>query len=219
MKKTIDVIINSKLFKNISESETELMLNCLSASEKKYKKGQIILKRGDCINDIYMVLSGEVYILRDDYWGNQNILTEIGEGEIFGETYACIGNLPLQVNAEAAKDCIVMELNLKKVLTVCSASCKFHTGLIQNLIAVLAEKNFLLTNKLECLSERTTRDKVMSYLYMQSQKNGSNEFNISFNRQQMADFLAVDRSAMSKELSKLRDEGILEFKKNHFYLK
>lgn len=219
MKKTIDVIINSKLFKNISESDTALMLNCLSAYEKKYKKGQIILKRGDCINAIYMVLSGEVHILRNDYWGNQNILTEIGEGEIFGETYACIGNLPLQVNAEAAKDCTVLELNLKKVLTVCSVSCKFHTGLIQNLIAVLAEKNFLLTNKLECLSERTTRDKVMSYLYMQSQKNGSNKFDISFNRQQMADFLAVDRSAMSKELSKLRDEGILEFKKNHFYLK
>lgn len=219
MKKNIEVIRKSKLFKNINEYDTELMLNCLAASEKKYKKGQIILKTGDYINSIYMVLSGEVHILRDDYWGNQSILTEIGEGEIFGETYACMSNIPLQVNAEVAKDCTVMELNVKKVMTTCSAACKFHSSLIQNLTSVLAEKNLLLTNKLECMSERTIRDKVMSYLYMQSQKNGSSEFDIPFNRQQMADFLAVDRSAMSKELGKLRDEGILEFKRNHFYLK
>lgn len=219
MKKNIEVIRKSKLFKNINEYDTELMLNCLVASEKKYKKGQIILKTGDYINSIYMVLSGEVHILRDDYWGNQSILTEIGEGEIFGETYACMSNIPLQVNAEAVKDCTVMELNVKKVMTTCSAACKFHSSLIQNLTSVLAEKNLLLANKLECMSERTIRDKVMSYLYMQSQKNGSSEFDIPFNRQQMADFLAVDRSAMSKELGKLRDEGILEFKRNHFYLK
>lgn len=218
MKKFVEVLKKSKLFNNISESDIESMINCLLIKERKYNKGDFILRAGDRLTAVNMVAEGAVHILKEDYWGNQSILTEIGVGELFGETYACLKNIPLQVNVVAVKDSIVLEIDINRVLTVCTDKCKFYSRLIENLLSVVAGKNLMLTNKMECMVQRTTRNKIMSYLSLQSEKNNSSQFNIPFNRQQLADYLAVDRSAMSKELCRLRDEGILSFSKNHFEL-
>lgn len=219
MRKYVEVLKKSNLFENINENDIENMIGCLGIKEKRYTKGSYIYHLGDRISTLNMVAEGEVHIVKEDYWGNQSILTEIGIGELFGETYACLKNIPLQINVVAVKNCTIIELDISKVINTCSNSCQFHSKLIQNLLFVLASKNLMLTNKLEAMSQRSIRDKVMTYLSQQSRKNDSSEFDIPFNRQQLADYIAVDRSALSKEISRLRDEGILEFNKNHFELK
>lgn len=219
MRKYVEVLKKSNLFENINENDIENMIGCLGIREKRYTKGSYIYHLGDRISTLNMVAEGEVHIVKEDYWGNQSILTEIGIGELFGETYACLNNIPLQINVVAVKNCTIIELDISKVINTCSNSCQFHSKLIQNLLFVLASKNLMLTNKLEAMSQRSIRDKVMTYLSQQSRKNDSSEFDIPFNRQQLADYIAVDRSALSKEICRLRDEGILEFNKNHFELK
>lgn len=140
-------------------------------------------------------------------------------GELFGEVYACLGDDEILYNAVAVKQSIVIFLDISRVLTMCPSACRFHGQIIQNLLSVLASKNKILTQKLEHMSQRTTREKLLSYLSEQSLRAGSPSFEIPFNRQQLADFLSVDRSAMSNELCKMRDEGILLFDKNRFVLK
>ncbi len=219
MRKYVEVLKKSNLFENINENDIENMISCLGIREKRYTKGSYIYHLGDRISTLNMVAEGEVHIVKEDYWGNRSILTEIGIGELFGETYACLNNIPLQINVVAVKNCAIIELDISKVINTCSNSCQFHSKLIQNLLFVLASKNLMLTNKMEAMSQRSIRDKVMTYLSQQSRKNDSSEFDIPFNRQQLADYIAVDRSALSKEICRLRDEGILEFNKNHFVLK
>lgn len=219
MRKYVEVLKKSNLFENINENDIENMISCLGIREKRYTKGSYIYHLGDRISTLNMVAEGEVHIVKEDYWGNRSILTEIGIGELFGETYACLNNIPLQINVVAVKNCAIIELDISKVINTCSNLCQFHSKLIQNLLFVLASKNLMLTNKMEAMSQRSIRDKVMTYLSQQSRKNDSSEFDIPFNRQQLADYIAVDRSALSKEICRLRDEGILEFNKNHFVLK
>lgn len=219
MRKYVEILKKSKLFDNINENDIENIINCLGAKEKKYSKGSYIYGLGDRISALNMVAEGEIHIVKEDYWGNLSILTEIGVGELFGETYACLKNIPLQVSVVAVKDCTVIEIDINRVINSCSNSCQFHSKLIQNLLFVMANKNLMLTDKLEAMSQRSTRDKVITYLSQQSGKNNSSKFDIPFNRQQLADYLAVDRSALSKEICRLRDDGILIFDKNHFELK
>ena len=133
--------------------------------------------------------------------------------------YACLDNDEILNNAVAVKQSVVLFLDVHRILTMCPSSCHFHGMLIRNLLSVIASKNKMLTQKLEYMSQRTTREKLLSYLSEQSLKAGCPSFDIPFNRQQLADFLSVDRSAMSNELCKMRDEGILLFEKNHFTLK
>ena len=160
------------------------------------------------------------HIDREDYWGNNSILADVSAGELLGEVYSFLDDEPVRINAVAVKDSTVLLLDVKKIFQVCSTVCPDHAQLIRNFAYVLAVKNRELTRKLEHMSQRTTRDKLLSYLSDQSLKQDSSCFEIPFNRQQLADFLAVGfESAMSKELGKLRDEGILEFNKNHFELK
>ena len=166
-----------------------------------------------------LLLEGCIHIQKEDYWGNLSILSEISEGQIFGEVYACLGSDEILNNAVAVKPGKVLFLDVKRILTMCLSACQFHGRLIRNLLAVLAQKNKMLTRKLEHMSRRTTREKLLSYLSEQSQRAGSPVFDIPFNRQQLADFLSVDRSAMSAELCRMRDEGILSFDRNHFVLK
>lgn len=219
MKKYISIIGKSKLFQGISENDIATMLGCLSAVTRNYRKGELVFSRGERISGVAMVLEGCVHIRKEDYWGNSSILSEIVEGEIFGEVYACLGNEEILNDAVAVKESKVLFLDTTKIFMMCSSACEFHSRLIGNLLAVMALKNKMLTQKLEHMSKRTTREKLLSYLSEQSLKAGSPFFDIPFNRQQLADFLAVDRSAMSAELGRMRDEGMLQFHKNHFSLK
>lgn len=218
MEKYLKVVEQSKLFKGIGEKETASMLSCLGAYQRSYQKGDCVFRKGERITAVALLLEGAVHIRKEDYWGNLSILNEISAGEVFGETYACLEAGEMLNNAVAVKNSQVLFLDVKRVLTTCSSACQFHGKLIQNLLSVLALKNKMLTQKLEHMSQRTTREKLLSYLSEQSLREGRPSFDIPFNRQQLADFLSVDRSAMSNELCRMRDEGILEFERNHFVL-
>lgn len=216
MKKYLHILKLSKLFSGISENEIEDMLQCLSAKKLSYRKGEYIFRSGEHILAVALLLDGCVLIQREDYWGNLSILNKISEGEIFGEAYAVPSSGAILNNVVAAENSIVLFLDFNRILT---SPYLEQPLLIQNLFSALAEKNRILAQKLGHMSQRTTREKLLSYLSEQSQKAGSSVFDIPFNRRQLADFLSVDRSAMSNELCKMRDEGLLLFDRNHFVLK
>lgn len=218
MEKYFEILRGSKLFYGVSELELKEMLHCLKPQIKSYQKGSFIFYRGDAASAMGLVASGSVHILKEDYWGNRTILAEVSAGQLFGEAYACSDRQELAVSAAAAQDCEVLFLDVKQIFTVCSSACVHHTRLIQNLVRALADKNISLTAKIEHMSQRRLRDKVLSYLSDISRQQGNADFFIPFNRQQLADYLSVDRSALSNELCKLRDEGLLRFEKNHFWL-
>ncbi|MGM9937580.1 MAG: Crp/Fnr family transcriptional regulator [Candidatus Ornithomonoglobus sp.] len=218
MKKYLQILKRSRLFAGIEENEIEDILGCLSAEIRSYGRGEYIFCAGEYISAVALLLEGCVYIQREDYWGNLSILNKLSEGEVFGEAYAVPGSGAALNNVVAKENSTVLFLDFNRILTVCSSACRFHSALIQNLFSLLAEKNRMLAQKLGHMSQRTTREKLLSYLSEQSAKAGSSAFDIPFNRQQLADFLAVDRSAMSNELCKMRDDGLISFNKNHFAL-
>lgn len=204
------------LFSGMSPQETEGILSCLSAVERQYERGAVIVHAGETLHSVGLVLAGQVEIVRDDYWGNRQVLGSAGPGDLFGESYACMAGEPLMVTAIASEKSRVLFLDVGRILRTCSPACEYHTRLIQNLLSVLAGKNLMLTRKIDHMSQRTIREKVMSYLSFEAGRQKTQKFRIPFNRQQMADYLAVDRSALSAELSRMRREGILEYDKNLF---
>ena len=219
MKNYMNLLRRAKIFRGVEEQDILAMLDCLTAVKKSFARGEFLYRAGERASMAALVLDGMFHIDREDYWGNNSILADVSEGELLGEVYSFLDDEPAGINAVAVRDSTVLLLDVKRIFQTCSAVCPHHAILIRNFAYVLAVKNRELTRKLEHMSQRTTRGKLLSYLSDQSVKQGTSCFDIPFNRQQLADFLAVDRSAMSKELGKLRDEGILEFDRNHFVLK
>jgi len=209
---------DSLLFQGISGTDVASMLQCLHAVQKRYLKGEYVCRNGDTNVPLSLLLQGEIHLQIEDYWGNRTILAEIRPGDIFAETHALVPHVPLAVDAVSIVDSSVLHMDVARVLHSCENACYYHQSLIQNLTGILAAKNLMLTEKLEHISKRTTRDKLLSYLSVRSKQAESNSFSIPFNRQQLADYLAVDRSAMSSELSKLKREGMLDYDKNTFTL-
>lgn len=218
MVKYYPVLKNNLLFDGMDEEDIGSMLKCLSANDKKYNKSDIIYMDGDTISHVGIVLSGKVQIIKEDYFGNRTIMADLGEGEVFGEVFACSKTDKIPLTVVSATDSVILFVNYRRIITVCSSSCEFHLRLIENMLGILAMKNFMLNHKIDCLSKRTTRERILTYLSFQSKNAKSNSFTIPFNRQELSDYLCVDRSAMSSELGKMRDEGILEFNKNNFIL-
>lgn len=218
MKKYLNILGKSPIFSGIAGHEIESMLQCLSAVKSEYKKSQFVLRYGDNVDSVGVMLSGSVSIIQDDFWGNHNIVSKVMQGQIFAETYACTHGMPLKVSVIADEPSVILFLNVNRVLTTCTSACEFHNRLIRNLIATLAQKNMSMNEKLRHMAQRTTREKLLSYLSANALELKSSAFEIPFNRQQLADYLSVDRSAMSKELCKMRGEGLLEFDRNKFIL-
>lgn len=218
MKKYISILQRSQLFAGVGEANIEAMLDCLSANLRDYKKGEYVLREGERVDNVMLLASGSLNIQKDDFWGNRSIVNHISAGEMFGEAYIAPESGPILNDVIALEDSDVMFFDFRKILTVCSSACKFHTIVIQNLFFAISEKNRQLVQKLGHMSKRTTRDKLISYLSEQAKRSGSSTFSIPFNRQQLADFLCVDRSAMSNELCKMRDDGLLTFDRNTFSL-
>ena len=194
------------------------MLLCLDAQLHHYKKGEYVLREGEHLSDIMILVNGRLLIQKDDYWGNRSILEQISMGEMFGEAYIAPESGPLLNDVAAAEDSAVIFFNAKRIMTTCSSACRFHTMVVQNLFFSISEKNRKLVRKLSHMSKRSIREKLISYLSEEATRQNSSSFTIPFNRQQLADFLFVDRSAMSNELSKMRKEGLLEFERNRFKL-
>jgi len=213
-----NVLIRSPLFQGMNEEKILSILTCLAAKRHHYSKGEYILQTGDPIDSFGLVLEGNAHVVQEDFWGNRNIIANISVGEVFAESYACVTGVPLGVNVIAQESATILFLNVKRALTTCSSACEFHNTLIRNLVSMLAIKNLRLNEKLQYVTQRSTREKLLSFLSVESRKRGSASFEISFNRQQLADYLSVDRSAMSSELSKLRKEGVLTFHKDQFIL-
>lgn len=211
-------ILHCPLFAGIEEKDLDTLLDCLSVTQRSFQKEECIFHTGECTESIGLVISGQVLIVSEDFWGNRAIIGAAGPGELFGEAYACTPGAELSVSAVAGSDCVISLLNVGRLLTTCQHACIFHTRLIRNLLSVLAGKNLMLTQKMSHMSKKTTREKLLSYLSAQSIKKGNAEFDIPFNRQQLADYLSVDRSAMSGELCRMRDEGLLTFDRSHFHL-
>ena len=199
MEKYINILKNTPLFQGISEAEILPMLKCLSVSIKNYSKGEYLLRSGDKVQTIGMILSGQALIINDDVWGNRNIITELSSGMLYGESYACISSVPAQISVIANENLTVMLFNINHIVTTCSSSCSFHTRLIHNLLEIIA--------------------RILNYLSSESMHAGSNTFTIPYDRQGLADYLNADRSALSSELSKLQKEGVLSYKKNTFSLR
>lgn len=219
MKKYISVLKRTKMFAGVREEEIALILSCLDARLYTYKKGEYILRQGGHLSDITILVEGNLHIQKDDYWGKRSILGQIAAGEIFGEAYVAPESSALLHDVVAVEDSAVIFFDVKRILTTCSSACRFHTMVVQNLFFAISEKNRKLVQKLGHMSKRSIREKLISYLSEEAKKQNSSSFTIPFNRQQLADFLSVDRSAMSNELCKMRDEGLLEFEKNCFQLR
>lgn len=207
------------LFRGTTEAEAESMLRCLGSYTKRYTKGELIYRAGEVIENMGMVLSGSVHIENDDVWGNKSILSLVDAGQIFAETYACIPGEPLMVNVTAAEKTEVLFLNAARLFQTCPKSCTHHNKLIQNLLQISAQKNLVLSRRILHTSSKTIRGRLLSYFSEQVIQSGNYRFTIPFNRQQLADYLGVDRSAMSGELSKMRHDGLLTYEKNTFILK
>ena len=184
MKEYIPVLKRTKLFAGVGEEDITSMLSCLGARLRTYKKGEYVLRQGEHLDDILVLVGGGLHIQRDDYWGNRSILGHIGIGEIFGEAYAAP-----------------------------------ESGTLLNDVVALEDSSVFFFDELDYMSRRTTREKLLSYLSEEAKKQNSPYITIPFNRQQLADYLSVDRSAMSNELCKMRDDGLLEFEKNRFRLR
>ena len=219
MKEYFSVIRSAQLFSGVSEEELTAMLSCLKAEKKDFPKEAFVLRAGDTAESIGLVLSGTVLILQEDIWGNRNILSKAGPGQTFAAAFACAPGSVLNANVVAETPVTAMFLNIKRILDICPSACSHHSRIIRNLLGELAGKSLRLSEKLTHMGQRSTRAKLMSYLSAEAQRLGTYEFDISFSRQQLADYLGVERSGLSLELGKMRDEGLLDFYKSHFLLK
>ncbi len=210
---------NTQLFYGLKEDEITSLLDCLNAEKRSYKKGEVILSEGSTTENSGIVLSGMVMISCCDIWGNTSILGNAAPGSIFAEVYACIPGQPLLVTVSAAEDTSILFMNVGRILTTCSNACPFHARLAQNLLTVCAHKNLQLSQRIQHTSSKSVRGRLMSYFSECAKHFGSNSFLVPYNRQQLADYLNVDRSAMCNELSKMQKDGMIEYTRNHILLK
>ncbi|MBE7092704.1 MAG: Crp/Fnr family transcriptional regulator [Clostridiales bacterium] len=218
MEKYINILKKCPLFLEISDENLLVMLKCLGAKVVSFDKKYTVFTNGKPLKHIGIVLTGSVQVIQVDYYGNRNIVSNNGVGEIIGEAFACaqVESLPVSVIANEKTD--IMLIKSDHILKTCKNNCGFHQKLIYNLMKDIALKAVLFHQKIEIISRRTTREKLMAYLNLQAKKAGKSEFTIPFDRQELADYLIVDRSGLSNEISKLREEGIIESHKNYFEL-
>lgn len=217
MKKYLETLKNCRLFENMEDENIIEMLNCLGAEVHCFKKNQSIFSEGETVTHMGIMLSGAAQIVRVDFFGNRSIVTSVEPSQLFGESFACSETESIPVNVIAESECEVMLISSRRILQPCCNACEFHSRVIFNMIKSIAEKNLLLNQKIEIISKRTTREKLMSYLMIQAKQYG-NSFTIPYDRQGLADFLEVDRSGLSAEISKLRKENVIECKRNAFKL-
>ena len=218
MKQNLKVLMMTSLFQDVSENDLEAMLSCLGAAERKYRKNDVILLAGTKVTSVGIMVEGHAQITRDDAEGNRAILSELEKADLFAEAYVAAGSMEIPVTVIATTDCRIVWIPFSKIVGMCSTACDFHRTLVQNMMRVIAMKNIMMNEKMRILSCKTTKEKLITYLSDYSERVGKNKFKIPFTRNELADFLSVDRSAMSRELSRLRDEGFLNYHKNEFEL-
>ena len=214
----MNLLPSCPLFEGVSPQDLPGMLACLGARTLSAGRGQTILCEGDPARDVGVLLSGQAQIVRTDYFGNRTIIASVSPGELFAESFACAKAPQLPVSVVAARDCRYMLIDCRRIMTSCSQACAFHSRIIYNLLQLVASKNLAMHQRALITAGRTTREKLMTYLLMQAKAASSAHFSIPFDRQGLADYLGVDRSGLSAELSKLKKEGVLDYYKSDFRL-
>ena len=215
MEKYLFILKSCPFFSGMTEQEILSILHCMDARVVAKERNEYIFRSGESTETMGLVLSGSVLVIQEDLWGHRNILAKVLPGDFFGESYAATPGSVLNISVVANEDAEVLMLNVSRLLTVCQTACTHHTHLIRNLVSVLAGKVLLWDSKITHISKRTTREKLLSYLSSESILS----FDIPYDRQQLADYLSVERAAMSVELGKLKKEGILDTERNHFVLR
>ena len=218
MKDFFDILREGPLFDRIGDESLKEMLGCLNAKERSYKKGDAVFAEGDKAKYLGIVLEGSVQLVRVDYYGNRSILANIEPPQLFGEAFACAGLKSLPVDAVAATDTRILLLDAQRIARPCGNACPCHGQTILNLLHIVAKKNLVLHQKIEITSKRSTREKLMTYLLLQAKNAKSHTFTVPYDRQELADYLEVDRSGLSAEISKLRNEKVLECRRSTFTL-
>lgn len=214
----MDFISKTRLFRGCSEEDILNMAKHLDFRTAGYKKGDVIFGAGSIVTDIGLILSGSVRIEYTDLWGNKSILGITPAGGVFAESYACVPNEPMMIDAVANEDCDILFISVPRLFKPCPV-CESQNRLIQNLVMISAEKNLQLSRRSMHTSPKTIRERLFSYFSQQVSAQGSRKIIIPFDRQQLADYLNLDRSALSKELGKMKNDGLIEFHKNIFVIK
>lgn len=218
MKEYIPLLKQTALFAGLDDGQIGTVTARLGMQTRSYEKGETVYHSGQFIRAVGILASGQLMIQKDDYWGNRSVVNQISAGEVFGEAFAMQDNEPFPHDVIALEDSVVLAFELKRLFEPASASDGLAMGLIRNLLRSMSAKNRTLAQKIDFMARRTIREKLIAYLSAQSQRAGSAHFTIPFDRQQLADYLGVDRSAMSSELGKMRGEGMLAFRKSTFDL-
>lgn len=213
-----ELLKNIVLFRGMSNNEIESALNMLGSTERNYRKGSAILNAGTVTDKLGLVLEGSVTIESNDIWGNRTILSHVGKGQFFAETYALLDAEPLLVDVVANENCRILFLRIGSLKKLMSAKNTWTNILVANLLSICVRKNLHLSERSFHTSPKTIRSRVMSYLNSVSLRKGLQEFDIPFDRQQLADYLNIERTALSKELGRMQKDGIIQVRKNHFLL-
>ena len=218
MEKYFSILEGCALFSGIEKEDIPGLLACLGATERSFRRQQQILSEGEPARFVGILLSGSAQVVSQDIYGNRSIVGQVRPGQLFGESFACAGAESLPVSVVAEENCDAMLIDCRRITTACSNACGFHNQMIYNLLQAVAQKNLQFHQRLEITQKRTTREKLMAFLLGEAKTAGSREFTIGFDRQALADYLGVERSAMSAELGKLQREGVLETTRSHFRL-
>ena len=218
MEKYLFILKGCPFFTGMSDQEILAVLHCMDARVKKFDRNAYIFRAGESTESMGLVLRGSVLVIQEDLWGHRNILAKVLPGDFFGEPYAATPGSVLNISVVTNEDAEILMLDVNHLLTTCHNSCGHHNRLIRNLVSVLAGKVLQWDSKITHISKRSTREKLLSYLSSESIRQGKLAFDIPYDRQQLADYLSVERAAMSAELSKLKKDGILDTQKNHFVL-
>lgn len=210
MKIYLNLLKKIPLFEGVPETQIEGVLNCFNATIKKYKPNEVIWEMDDKISTVGIVLKGKIYISKDDYLGVRNIITEFSQGDLFGEVFLSAGieRSPVTVFSETDSDILFIKYN--NIVETCPSACNYHITLVKNMLKLLSKRTLLLNEKIEILGKRSIREKIICYLNAQMNKTRKEEVIINFSRQEFADFLCVDRSSLSRELSKMQKDDLIE---------
>lgn len=218
MEKLSEAAARSPLFAGIEPGDLPALLVCLNARRAHYPKQTAVLREGEPVPCVGLVLEGRLQISKEDFMGNRNILAEAEPGDLFAEAYAFGKTEHFPLTVASASESAVLWLESRRIVASCASACPFHARLVENMLSIVSGKNILLNRKIEHISRRTTREKVLAYLSDQAALHGAREFAIPFDRQELADYLCVDRSALSTELGNMQKEGALRFSRNRFTL-
>ncbi|MBS5605311.1 Crp/Fnr family transcriptional regulator [Clostridium sp. AF18-27] len=218
MEQFLQQLHEMELFGKIEKGQIGAMLQCLGAVAKDYAKGEFIFLEGESLDSVGVVMSGSVQMIKEDVWGQKAILLSLEPGAVFGESFVCGGGSDSTVSFQAAQNSRILLLGFHKVLRTCSSSCIFHHRLIENMVTLLARKNVQLMDKMEVISKKSIRGRILVWLSQQVQRRGSRKFTSSMGRLELADYLCVDRSALTRELGRMQEEGLVLVNKNEFEL-